>query len=165
MKTLLLLRHAKSSWADPDQEDHERPLKKRGRRDAKKIGQLLREHELLPDLVLTSDARRALDTTTRALKFAGHEGEVTIDERLYLSGAEQILDVLHEQGNGDTRALVVGHNPDLEDLLMVLVNESIRLPTSTLTQIEANVEHWDELRPGCECRIVQRWRPNDLEEA
>jgi len=76
MKTLLILRHAKSSWKNPGLADHNRPLNKRGKRDAPRVGRLLRDKNLTPDLILSSTAKRALDTAEAAAESSGYEGEI-----------------------------------------------------------------------------------------
>ena len=83
MKTLLLLRHAKSSWKVPDLSDHDRPLNRRGKKDAPKMGRLLKEKELVPDLVIDSTARRAKDTASAVAKHSGYKGKKITLESLY----------------------------------------------------------------------------------
>ena len=90
MKTLLLLRHAKSSWKDGDLDDHDRPLNKRGKRDAPRMGQLLRDQDLLPELILTSSARRCRKTAEHVIQSSGYRGETRITGELYEAGAKQL---------------------------------------------------------------------------
>ena len=85
MKTLLVLRHAKSSWNDPALDDHERPLNKRGRRDAPRMGELVREYGLIPDVVISSDAVRARLTAEAVAEAARYPGEILLDPRLYMA--------------------------------------------------------------------------------
>ena len=85
MKTLLVLRHAKSSWNDPALDDHERPLNKRGRRDAPRMGELVREYGLMPGVVISSDAVRARLTAEAVAEAARYAGEILLDPHLYLS--------------------------------------------------------------------------------
>jgi phosphohistidine phosphatase len=114
MKTLLVLRHAKSSWNDPALDDHERPLNKRGRRDAPRMGELLREHGLIPDVVISSDAVRARLTAEAVAGAAGYAGAIVLDPRLYLAGPADILSLLQRvRGKAET-VMIVGHNPGLE---------------------------------------------------
>jgi phosphohistidine phosphatase len=79
MKTLLVLRHAKSSWNDTSLDDHERPLNKRGRRDGPRMGELVREHRLTPDIIISSDAVRARRTAEAVAEAARYAGEIVLD--------------------------------------------------------------------------------------
>ena len=81
MKTLLIMRHAKSSWDESDMHDHDRPLNKRGKLNAPRMGRLLREQDLVPDLIITSSARRARDTAGAVADQSGYEGDVKVEER------------------------------------------------------------------------------------
>ncbi len=94
MKTLLILRHAKSSWKDDNLPDRERPLNKRGQEDAPKMGALLRKHDLLPDLVLSSPAQRARSTAELVIDESGYEGKAEYREELYSFDAEPYLEAL-----------------------------------------------------------------------
>src|SRR5688500_2653227 len=94
MKTLLILRHAKSSWDDASLDDHERPLNARGRRDAPRMGDLLRDELLVPDLIITSDAVRAHTTALAVAEAAGYIGPIVVEPRLYHASPEDVLAVL-----------------------------------------------------------------------
>jgi bisphosphoglycerate-dependent phosphoglycerate mutase len=94
MKTLLILRHAKSSWKDSARGDHERPLNQRGERDAPRTGELVREHGLIPDLIISSDAVRARLTAEAVATSARYGGDILLDPRLYLASPADILAVL-----------------------------------------------------------------------
>jgi phosphohistidine phosphatase len=116
MKTLLVLRHAKSSWNDPARDDHERPLNKRGRRDGPRMGELVREYGLLPDLVISSDAVRARLTAEAMAEAARYAGEVLLDQHLYLASPAEILSRLRAVRESAGTVMIVGHNPGLEEL-------------------------------------------------
>ena len=88
MKTLLILRHAKSDWETPDVADHDRPLNGRGKRDAPRMGRLLRDENLVPDLIISSTAKRARKTAKLVAEASGYEGEIRLAETLYLAGPE-----------------------------------------------------------------------------
>src|SRR6185436_6244171 len=94
MKTLYLLRHAKSSWKDDSLLDIERPLNKRGRKAAETVGRFLRKKRIIPDLVLCSTAVRARETTEIVLAAAGRSPDIHFDERIYEAGAERLLEVV-----------------------------------------------------------------------
>src|SRR5688572_21006606 len=105
MKTLLLLRHAKSSWKDSDIDDHERPLNKRGKRDAPRMGRLLRDESLLPDLILASSAKRCRKTAEHVLHASGYHGETRITGDLYEANAARLRAVLAGLAESLNRAL------------------------------------------------------------
>src|SRR4029453_14327985 len=91
MKTLLLLRHAKSSWKDEGLDDHDRPLNKRGKRDAPRMGQLLKDENLLPDFLVVSSARRARKTAEHVIQHGGYRGETRITGELYNASQDELL--------------------------------------------------------------------------
>jgi phosphohistidine phosphatase len=160
MKTLLLLRHGKSSWKYESLPDHERPLSRRGIRDAPRMGRLLAERDLCPDHVVSSTAVRAQTTARLAAEAAGYEGAVDLRDELYMSGPEAYLDVLRALPSEAERVLIVGHNPDLEELLHRLTGADEGLPTAALARVSARIQGWKEL--GRERgELVSLWRPRD----
>lgn len=162
MKTLLILRHAKSSWKDPGMTDHDRPLNARGKQDAPRIGQLLRDQGLPPDLILSSTAKRARATAKRVVEGGELACSPQLLDQLYLASAETYIDVLRQQPAECERILVIGHNPGLEDLVQSLTGTSLALPTATLVQIEFAIDTWFEL-PGVGAgKLVAHWEPRDL---
>lgn len=151
MKELLLLRHAKAKIIDGI-EDKERPLKKRGKRDAQNIGTWLKKQHLFPDVLLSSPAKRTLDTAKivhRALEM--EDLAIQENEQLYASNVEQILSVLAVYPEEIKRILVVGHNPELENFLIHLVgkealpNTPKLLPTGSLVRLSLDNVLWSEL--------------------
>lgn len=163
MKSLLLLRHAKSSWKDHGLGDHDRPLKKRGKRDAPRMGQLLAAQGLVPDLIVTSSAERARATAAAAAEAAGHRGEVRVEPRLYLAEPDLILALLRAVPNQVSRLLIVGHNPGLESLCTRLTGEAVRLPTGALAHLELPRDRWEDLAARPEARLSAVWRPKELD--
>ncbi|HEX6954692.1 MAG TPA: histidine phosphatase family protein, partial [Agromyces sp.] len=124
MKTLVLVRHAKSAWGDPTLADHERPLNDRGRRDAPEMGRRLRERGTMPDAILSSTAVRARSTAEALAEALDVDGSgLRLDERLYGSSPETILDVVGELDDELTTAIVVAHDPGLSDLAYRLSGE------------------------------------------
>ena len=162
MKTLLILRHAKSSWKDVTQADHDRPLNKRGLSDAPRMGQLLRDEDLLPDLIITSTARRALMTVEGLVEASGYDGEVHLTNDFYHASTEAILAVLSQVPDDFQRVMVVGHNPGLEALLDVLTGEYLRIPTAALTQVSLSIQCWAEIGDDIMGVLVDFWRPKEL---
>src|SRR5262245_24157895 len=110
MKTLLLLRHAKSSWKDSDIDDHERPLNKRGKKDAPKMGRLLGDEALLPELIVSSSAKRCRKTVEQVIQHSGYRGETRICGELYEADAARLRSFLARLENHPSRVLLVAHN-------------------------------------------------------
>lgn len=163
MKTLLILRHAKSSWNDPGMTDHDRPLNARGKQDAPHIGRLLREQGLLPDLILSSTAKRARSTAKRVVAGGELACSPQLLDRLYLAPAETYIEVLRQQLADFARILVVGHNPGLEDLVVSTTGVSLALPTAALVQVEFEIDTWFELPHPGQGKLIAHWEPRELE--
>jgi phosphohistidine phosphatase len=163
MKILILLRHAKSSWKDKDVSDHDRPLNKRGKRDAPRMGRLLQKEELVPDIILSSTAVRARDTAVRLAKSCYYKGQITYADSLYLGGAEAYLDALKILPNDFKIVLVVGHNPDIEGLVMILTGQAERIPTAALARIDLTIGDWSTLSSESKGRLVRIWKPKELD--
>jgi phosphohistidine phosphatase len=163
MKTLLILRHGKSSWKDPDLDDHDRPLNKRGRRDAPRMGRLLRELDLVPDLIVSSTARRAHDTADAAADAAGYADEVCTNTELYHASPMTWIDELRQVSDIHQSVLLVGHNPGLEELVETLTDESESLPTAALAQVTLPIDSWSDLGTGASGVLENLWRPRELD--
>jgi phosphohistidine phosphatase len=162
MKTLLVLRHAKSSWNDPALDDHERPLNKRGRRDAPRMGELVREYGLMPSVVISSDAVRARLTAEAVAEAARYAGEILLDPRLYMAGPADILSLLATLRENAETVMIVGHNPGLEKLVEQLTGARQDLPTAALAQIGLPIDQWCELKLSTRGTLVSLWRPEEL---
>jgi len=162
MKTLLLLRHAKSSWNDPDLADHDRPLNKRGRGDAPRMGQLLRHNNIVPELILTSTAKRARKTARRVADSAFYKGPIEEIGDLYLAGVGTFIQVLNGIGSEHQSVLLVGHNPGIEDLLEMLTGTFEVLPTAALAHLNVPVEKWVEVSTETQGELLNLWRPREL---
>ncbi|HUE86888.1 MAG TPA: histidine phosphatase family protein [Vicinamibacterales bacterium] len=163
MKTLLILRHAKSSWHDSSLDDRERPLNARGRRDAPRMGDLLRDESLVPDLLITSDAVRAHTTALAVAEAAGYTGEIVVDPLLYHASPEDVLAVLKTVPDANARmVMIVAHNPGLEDLVEGLTGERHHLPTAALVQLALPLDVWAELDASTRATLVEIWQPKDL---
>jgi len=161
MKTLILLRHAKSSWKQPELHDHDRPLNKRGKKEAPKVGWYLKENDLVPDLILASTARRAQETARAVAEESGFEKGIDLHQDLYLSDTASYLDILRCLPDEAQRVLVVGHNPDLEEFLSLLTDVTTHLTTAALAQIDLPVSSWDELNEATDGRLVNIWSPRE----
>lgn len=161
MKTLLLLRHAKSSWKQQGLNDHDRPLNRRGKREAPQVGRYLKENDLLPDLILCSTARRARDTAQAVVDESGYEGEMDQLHDLYLSDTGCYLDVLKRLPDDVSRVLLVGHNPELDELLTLLTDVNQHMTTASLAHIDLPITCWSELNEATDGRLQKIWSPRE----
>jgi phosphohistidine phosphatase len=162
MKSLLLLRHAKSSWKDPNLADHERPLKGRGRRAAALIGRFMASNNLQPDLVLSSTAVRARETLEIVLDSAQFTVEVGYDDRLYLADSATLMDVVAQLDSGKQEVLLVGHNPSMEEFLFRLTGIRESMPTAALAHILLETEKWGEVSAKNSWRLERLVKPKEL---
>lgn len=163
MKTLLVMRHGKSSWDDPSRDDYDRPLKKRGRRAAELIGAEIQRRGLTPDLVISSGAKRARKTAAATATAVGYAGRIELTDRLYFNGVEGYLDSLAEVDDAVERVLVVGHNPHVEGLTARLTGEQVTFPTAALAVIELDTDAWAAAGEATG-RLVSVTLPRELEK-
>jgi len=150
MKTLSLLRHAKSSWDDPALDDFDRPLNPRGRRDAPEMGRRLKARGEIPDLIISSPARRALATARMVAREVGiPEARIIEEASLYHAGAGTILSIVRSLESLAGHLMLVGHNPGFNDVANSLSEARIdNLPTAALFQVEFDVDDWSDVAPG-----------------
>ena len=145
MKTLTILRHAKSSWGDANLVDHDRPLNARGKRDAPIMAARMAEVGIRPSLILSSSAKRAWSTAKEVAKELSYPAEFLQRERdLYHAGVRGLLDVLAEQDTGFNSILLVGHNPGLTDFANYLVPDlTDNIPTCGYLSVKFNLDNWN----------------------
>lgn len=150
-KRLTLLRHAKSSWCDPDLADFDRPLNKRGRHDAPIMAKRLAKRGLRPDLLLTSPALRArLTVEAVAEQLAIAADCLSFDAGIYQADLSQLLALLQNLAEDRQDVLLVGHNPGLTDLINYLVGSQLEnLPTCGAYSVELQIPDWQKLTAGC----------------
>jgi phosphohistidine phosphatase len=163
MKTLLLLRHAKSSWKDESLDDHDRPLNKRGKREAPRMGQLLKDEGLLPELIVSSSARRARKTAEHVIHASGYRGETRITSEAYDAAPEKLLELLATVPEPLSRVLLVGHNPGLEELLQALIGTYTPLSTASLAHLGLPIAAWSEIAGKPQGTLKNLWQPRELE--
>jgi phosphohistidine phosphatase len=162
MKTVLILRHAKSSWSNSSLADIDRPLNKRGKSDAPRIGTLIKEQDIVPDLILSSPALRARKTAEAVSEYSGYEGQIDIVPDFYPGDPYTFIETLATLPADYDNVMIVAHNPGLEELLYVLAGESARLPTSALAQVELPLDYWQDLDDEMEGKLVNLWRVKEL---
>ncbi len=155
MKTLILLRHAKSSWKDPGIKDRDRPLNKRGKRDAPFMGRRLASRALPVDLILTSPAKRARQTAGYVARELGYpEEEILLVERLYAADGDDLLAVLNDVEDQVQCLMLVGHNPEFTLLASQLAGlEIATIPTSGMIGLTFPVDSWHHLGTGISTQL------------
>lgn len=171
MRTLLLLRHAKSSWDDPGLEDFDRPLAPRGEQAAPLMAAYLKNKDLRPDLVLCSPARRARQTWSLVARGLGDKVAVKELQGLYLGAPSRLLEAIRHTPDSASCVMLVGHNPGMEHLAMALAGPSSKpkamaklhskFPTATLAEIEFDVAAWTDVGRG-KGRLKRFIQPKDL---
>lgn len=164
MKTILVLRHAKSDWNASYRDDFERPLAGRGRKDAPRIGEVLALLKIVPDLILSSPAVRARQTAELVAEGCGYGGKIRWEESFYVGGSPDLIAALRGLPGSVECPLLIGHNPTLETFvaaLLSVVNGDepvegvvIRIPTGGLVCVDLNVTEWANVVPGSG---VLRW--------
>ena len=149
VKRVWLLRHAKSSWDEPELADHDRPLAPRGRKAAKRMARWASDNGVRPELVLCSTALRARATLDLVLDGLG-EPEVAIERRLYHAWADDLLERLRGVSAGVDGVLLVGHNPGLHELARLLSPPGPDgFPTGALAELRLAIDAWPAVQPGC----------------
>jgi len=164
-RELLILRHAKSDWNGDMANDFVRPLAKRGKKDAPRVGEWLYREGLVPDFVISSPAERTRQTVTKVCKSLDYKKKnIVWDEAIYEAGVPRLLEVLGRCPRTASTVLLVGHNPGLEELLSFLAGDEIALPddgkllpTAALARLEMP-DDWQALEKGC-AQLVSVTRP------
>lgn len=169
MKTLTLLRHAKSGWDDPVARDFDRPLNPKGQRAAAMMGRHMRAEGLEFDHVVASPAARVVETLAQVATGYGSDLAPHWDQRLYLASAATLLDMIHELPAGAGRVLFSGHNPGLEELVLLLSADNalrdsveVKFPTASLAEMRFEVDDWRDVKPG-KAELIRFTRPRDLD--
>ncbi|HSJ46610.1 MAG TPA: histidine phosphatase family protein [Euzebyales bacterium] len=168
MRTLYLLRHAKSSWHDPSLADHDRPLASRGIRATPYVADHLRQIGIVPDVVLCSSSRRTRQTLDLLGDAIPSDTDVRIEEELYHAAADTLLDRLRLLPDSARRAMLIGHNPAMQQLAVLLAASGDHLermarkfPTAALATLDAAIDGWADLAAGC-AELAGFVRPDDL---
>ncbi len=148
MKTLLLLRHAKSSWGDSAARDFDRPLAPRGIADAPRVGHALQQRVPLPDLILSSPALRATQTIEAVVKASGLLVRPQFDNNIYGASSAELLEIVRRIPDTSLCAMLVGHNPGFADLVSRLTDTSHDMPTAALACVEFQIKSWADVEHG-----------------
>ncbi len=170
MKRLVLLRHFKSSWHEPGAADRDRPLAPRGQRDAVAMAETMVAHDLVPDRILCSPARRTRETLAALEPGLGDGRDVVFIEALYSGPETDYRDVIATAGGDVDRLMVIGHNPRIHATALALVGSgrkgdrsqlAAKYPTGTLTVITFDAPSWSAVADGSG-ELVAFIRPHDL---
>lgn len=151
MKQLILIRHAKSSWKNPDLADFDRPLNKRGLRDAPLMGEKLASQGYVPDFMISSPAARARQTTQLlAEKLGFPPAKIEWQPQIYEANVANLLSVINGIPDACNRAALVGHNPGLTSLCYVLTQHDVQnIPTCGIVVVGLKLQTWREVAPKC----------------
>lgn len=168
MKQILLMRHAKSSWENPDLKDYDRPLAERGLKDAPKMGKYLRTIKYKPALVISSPAQRAKETTELSMEAAKlDEKQITWNEDLYFGSVRDYVAAIQSANDEYERIMLVGHNPLMENTAGILSGAdhkaAIRMPTAAIVCLESFADTWETIAPGT-CQIKWMMIPKVLKK-
>ncbi len=148
MKTILFMRHAKSDWSTHHQADFDRPLNARGQRDAPMMASFLAHHHLLPEWIVSSPAMRARLTAEFVARESRFRGQLTFDDRIYLGSPSMLLSVVRDLPEDTDTALLVGHNPGLEDTIALLCGGHVRMSTAAIASLRVDADRWRDVRAG-----------------
>ncbi len=162
MRTLLILRHGKAAQEEAGS-DRDRPLTQRGKRAAEAVGYLLRDEDLVPDRVVSSSAERARDTARRVAAAAKFGGVIDELDELYLAEPEAYISAVRRLAGDAERVLLVGHNPGLEALALILTGEPLSLPTAGLVVCSLPIADFGQLSLQVRGNLARFARPKELE--
>lgn len=173
MKRLTLLRHAKSDWDDPVKRDFDRPLNGRGERAAQLMGQFARGRKMEFDHLIASPAVRVVETLDKFFEGYGRRVDGQWDRRIYLASSATLLDVIRDIPERANNALLAGHNPGLEDLILEMVPDNgnalrddveVKFPTASIAVLDLGIDRWVDAGNG-KAELVSFTRPRDLDPA
>ncbi len=164
MKVLYLLRHAKSSWKDAELSDIDRPLNRRGKKNAPEMGKYLRKNGVNPQLIISSPAKRAFQTSTLLSDKLGYEEKnIKIDMSLYGANTDELIKLIHGIDDTLKRVMLVGHNPGFTQVIAYLSDYALdNLPTCGLAEIRFNCRKWENVKKG-KGRLERLEFPKSLE--
>lgn len=148
MKHLLICRHAKSSWKDPILADFDRPLNKRGKRDAPRMGKKLASHNIHPDLIVSSPAKRAKKTALRLAKELHYpKKQIVYRKSIYSATTDTLIDCIHTFDDSFSQAIMIGHHSGLTTLANILGNLDLdNIPTCGIVALTFKIDTWKDVR-------------------
>ena len=165
MKTLLLMRHAKSSWKESNIPDHDRPLNRRGKHDAPLMGKLLRDQKMNLDLIISSTALRAETTASLIAKAIRYKGKIILDKSIYNAEPMDLLTLLSNSSDEYNSILLVGHNPTMEETVQMITNSpELTMATSAIAHLTLSIDTWTDLKEKqtFSSKLENFWTPKEL---
>lgn len=162
-KTLMILRHAKSSWKDKNLKDYDRPLKKKGEEAAELLGKIIAHGKFQPDIILSSPAKRTKETAEIVSKFSEYKGPVDFVDAFYMGEPGDYIRSLRHLPDDVNRAMVVGHNPGLEALMQMLEGTVNALSTGAMGILDLELSHWGDLNSSTVGKLVKFWDPEEMD--
>jgi phosphohistidine phosphatase len=163
MKTLFVLRHAKSSWDNSSLADFDRPLNDRGLAAAPFMGRVLSSKGYRPDLILSSPAERAKMTAILVKAAAGLDCPLEFDDRIYEASPHKLQKVVSKVVNDQRSIMIVGHNPGMEGFIKLLADKNEPMPTASIAVIELDIDNWSDIDSSTG-RLIEVLRPKELEK-
>jgi phosphohistidine phosphatase len=163
MKTLLLLRHAKTSLIDPMLSDNMRPLTYQGKKDVSIIGNILKNKNLIPDIIICSTAKRAVETSKLIAEYVNYHNEIHLSKLLYQTSTKDYINVISDIPDKNNTVLLVGHNPILETLVEIITNELRIMKTCSLVHIVLSINSWIELKSQTKGKLIELFDIKSLE--
>jgi len=154
------MRHAKSSWDNSDLADFDRPLNDRGEAAAPFMGELIAGRGLAPEEIVSSPAKRALQTATLVKESGGIEAPIRLDERIYEAGAQTLKQVASEFRDELDIMMMIGHNPGFEGFVSFLTGKQESMPTAALAVIDLDIDKWSDVKNG-EGDLIEVIRPKE----
>lgn len=161
-RRLILMRHAKSDWANHQLSDHDRPLNERGRRTAPLMAQHFANKNLVPCAIVASTAARVRETVALMLAEWRHAPVVSFHQSLYLASVETLSAQVRELQDSCSSTMIVGHNPGLMDFVSWLSGHSLEMPTAGVAVFESTVSTWSGALVARDWQLTAHWRPRDL---
>ena len=148
MKTIFLLRHGKSKRGPEFKTDFVRPLAKRGKRDSQFMGEFMKNYGLIPALIISSDAERAKATAEHVASSMKYPGKIEFQNDLYTTGADSYEETIMNLSDHIDSVMLVGHNPDLEEVVQYLTGHTVVIPTAALVRIDIDSTQWSTIEEG-----------------
>ena len=165
MKTLLLMRHAKSSLKESNIPDHDRPLNRRGKHDAPLMGKLLRDQKMNLDLIISSTALRAETTANLIAKAVRYKGKIILDKSIYNAEPMDLLTLLSNSSDEYDSILLVGHNPTMEETVQMITNSpELTMATCAIAHLTLSIDTWTDLKEKqtFSGKLENFWTPKEL---
>lgn len=148
MKHLYLIRHAKSDWSDEGKGDFERSLNKRGQKAILTMANALKERKIMPDLILSSSAKRAQLTAKGLAKEIGYSGKIKYIDALYMAEPIDVISIIKEIKDKHDNIFIIGHNPETTELTDLMLDDYIdNIPTLGIVALKLPIKHWKKLKP------------------